>query len=79
MNRNLTLTLDEGLLLSARKVALEQGTSVNAMVRDYLTDLTQHSARRMESRAVIQEFLDDDLTRLTGITWTRDELHSRQV
>lgn len=40
MNRNLTLTLDEGLLLSARKVALEQGTSVNAMVRDYLTDLS---------------------------------------
>ncbi len=33
----------------------------------------------MESRAVIQEFLDDDLNRLTGITWTRDELHSRQV
>lgn len=33
---NLTLTIDEDVLLRARQRALEGGTSVNALVRSYL-------------------------------------------
>jgi len=35
---NLTLTIDDDVLRRARIRALEQGTSVNALVREYLTD-----------------------------------------
>ena len=34
---NLTITIDDELLRRARLRALEQGTSVNALLRDYLT------------------------------------------
>jgi Family of unknown function (DUF6364) len=33
---NLTLTVDENLLRQARIIALQRGTSVNAMVREFL-------------------------------------------
>jgi predicted HicB family RNase H-like nuclease len=39
--QNLTLVVDEDLLLAARKVALDQRTSVNQLVREYLAALVE--------------------------------------
>ena len=36
---NLTITVPDEILKSARRRALEQGTSVNAVLRDYLQTL----------------------------------------
>lgn len=41
---NLTLALDEGLLKRARKRAIDDGTSVNALVRDYLSAYAEVTA-----------------------------------
>ena len=38
---NLTMTLDEGLLRRARKVALENGASLTALIRRYLVTSAQ--------------------------------------
>jgi plasmid stability protein len=75
---NLTLTVDEDILRRARIRALELGTSVNALVRDYLGQL----AGRSTAAEGIAEFLD--ATRNSGAgsggegrTWTRDDIHDR--
>jgi predicted HicB family RNase H-like nuclease len=48
---NLTLTIDEATLKQVRLRALEQGTSVNALVREYLTGYAAGSGQQA-ARAV---------------------------
>jgi plasmid stability protein len=74
---NLTLTVDEDLLRQARIRALEQGTSVNAVVREYLEHYVGAS-----TRAGIAGFLElAGRARASsgpgGRSWSRDELHAR--
>ena len=38
---NLTLSIDEDLLKSARKAALEMNTSVNSLIREYLQKVVE--------------------------------------
>jgi len=75
---NLTLTIDDDTLRRARIRALELGTSVNALVRDYLTQF----AGRSTATEGVAEFLD--ATRGSGAgsegegrSWTRDDLYDR--
>ncbi len=79
MNRNVTLTIDEDLLLAARKLALDRNTSVNAMIRDYLATETSQEQRRAESRATLEKFFAERPGRVGEITWTRDELYDRKL
>jgi hypothetical protein len=46
VQKNLTLTVDEELLRAARKLALDQDTSVNQLVRDYLAGLVEKGPPR---------------------------------
>lgn len=74
---NLTLAVDEDLLRQARIRALEQGTSVNAVVREYLEHYVGTSAR-----AGITGFLELAARARAssgpgGRSWSRDELHAR--
>jgi Family of unknown function (DUF6364) len=75
---NLTLSIDEAVLKRARIRALEQDTSVNALIRDYLERLVA----REPSQSGMAPFLA--LARSihagsgpAGRTWTREELHER--
>jgi plasmid stability protein len=75
---NLTLTIDDDTLRAARIRALEQGTSVNAVVRDYL----QSYAGRTDARAALQRMFDradrsGARSGPAGRTWKRDELYDR--
>ena len=75
---NLTITIDDELLKKARIRALEQGTSVNALLRDYLMAYAGHS----EIQAAIAEFLEIAKKSTAGSgpegrTWTRDDAHER--
>jgi plasmid stability protein len=76
---NLTLSIDDELLKRARIRALEQDTSVNALVRDYLEELVGGDASRQTG---MKQFLA--LARSIharsgprGRTWTREELYER--
>lgn len=75
---NLTLTIDEAVLRRARIRALEEGTSVNAVVREHLERYAGDDASRDAIRTVL------DLARKSrarsapaGRTWTREELYDR--
>ncbi len=75
---NLTLTIDPDLLRKARIRALERGTSVNAVVRDYLATYAGAS----DANRALDEFLrlaaeSRASSGPAGRSWTRDELHDR--
>ncbi len=77
MQRNLTLTIDEDLLRRARKVAIDRNTSVNQLVRDYLTELVGERQRREAAVERLDELFRQGKGRLGPITWTRDDLYER--
>ncbi len=79
MMTNLTVKVDDETLKRARIRALEEGTSVNALLRAFLEDYTGIREGRREAGA--------DFLRLTeeheassgpgGRSWSRDELYER--
>ncbi len=75
---NLTITVDENALKRARIRALEQGTSVNAVLRDFLESYA--GAQRVHRNAVseILTLSREARSRRGGRTWSRDELHERR-
>ena len=77
---NLTITVDEETVKRARIRALEEGTSVNALLRDYLEDYAGVRRERMEAWRKIQ-----DLARHSGMGSrgqrlpTREEIYNRPI
>lgn len=77
---NLTVTVDERVLRRARIRALEQGTSVNAVLGEYL----ERYAGVDPAAAALAEFLDltadvDAGSGPEGRTWRRDDLYDRPI
>lgn len=81
---NLTITVDDDILKRARVRALDQGTSVNAILSDHLA---RYARLRDAQEAAVDHLLslskrttDDDLRRARrrgGRSWTREDLHER--
>jgi plasmid stability protein len=74
---NLTITIDDELLRRARIRALSQGTSVNAVLREFLTS---YAGSDVETSARARL---GDLARAStassgsqGRTWTREDLYA---
>ena len=73
-----TMSVDENLLKQARKLAVEQDTTLSEMFRKFLAEIVERDAAR-------REFLADELDRLFeqssarsgGIRISRDQLHER--
>ena len=53
--KNITLALDEDVLMAVRKYAAANDTTVNGLVRDYLTRLAQHEDRATKARKKLAE------------------------
>ena len=75
--QNVTLVIDEDLLLAARKVALDQGTSVNQLVREYLAALVEEPSRRRLARARLRKAFGRGLVDVGNRTWSREDLYDR--
>ena len=77
---NLTLVVDDDVLKRARKRAIDEGTSVNAIVREHL----EAYAGADEARAAMRRFLalaaeSQSGSGPEGRTWTREDLYDRKV
>ena len=74
---NLTLTVDENLLRKARILALERGTSVNSMVREFIETMVNESTRRAERAATWRANLRESTIASTELTprLTRQETY----
>jgi hypothetical protein len=75
---NVTLVIEKELLLAARKVALDQRTSVNQLVREFLAGLVDQSSRRDLARARLKKAMETGLIEIGERNWTRDDLHERR-
>jgi hypothetical protein len=83
---NLTITVDDEVLKRARMRALEQGTSVNALLAERLRAYAgDHEAQSRATRSLLT--LAEENTRAgggrpaesrDGRRWTREELHERR-
>jgi hypothetical protein len=73
--KNITLSVDEEVLAAVRRHAADKNSSVNALVREYLTNIAAHEDRA--KRARLRQLSNRTSGRLGNKTWTRDELHDR--
>ena len=73
---NLTLAIDDALLRRARIRALEQGTSVNAVVRDLLGAYAEDRAVAGRRRVVALAHAAESGSAGTGRNWTRESLYT---
>ncbi len=75
---NLTITIEDEMLKRARIRALEQGTSVNALLRQYLV----HYVGGYKSTEAIEGLLDLAMNSQSGSgeggrKWTREDIYER--
>ncbi|MEO8050640.1 MAG: DUF6364 family protein [Acidobacteriota bacterium] len=78
MRKNLTLTIEEDLLRSARRIALDRDTSVNELVRNYLGHLVREREPGKATAAALREFCRTHSVTIGKRRWTREELYDRQ-
>lgn len=74
---NLTIAVPEEILKSARRRALEQGTSVNAVLRDYLSQFAGTQAAQANAAKRVLELSRTARSGRAKAKWNRDDLHQR--
>jgi len=75
--KNITLSVEDDVLAAVRRHAADRNSSVNALVREYLTNLAAHEDRAKRARARLRQLSRQSQGRLGKKTWTREELHER--
>jgi len=75
--KNITLSVDENVLAAVRRRAAERNSTVNALVRDFLTNIAAHDDRANRARARLRQLSKESQGRLGKKTWSREELHDR--
>jgi hypothetical protein len=75
--QNVTLVVEEDVLLAARKIALDQRTSVNQLVREYLAALVAEPGRRRVARARLKKTFESGIVEVGDRTWSREDLYER--
>ena len=74
---NLTIVVNDSVLKRARLRAMEQGTSVNSVLRDYLEAYARIRSQREAAIADLFRLSATAKSRRGRKQWTRDELHER--
>ena len=76
--KNITLAIDEDVLDRVRIVAAEKKTTVNALVREFLTDLASRDERLAEARKQLLRLMDTSKGRMApDWKFDREETHER--
>ncbi len=74
---SLTITIDDDILQRARIRALQEGTSVNALLREYLEAYAGRRDAQRQAIADVRAIAERATSRRSERRWTRDELHER--
>lgn len=72
---NLTLVVDDEVLTRARVRAIEDGTSVNAVVREFLGEYVSGGDAAREARRRLIELAGTSTASSAGHRWSRDDLY----
>ena len=73
---NLTLAIDDELLQRAREQAVKEKTSVNALIRNYLSRYVDSRNRRLAALSAF-ESVASTVESASTAKWSRDSLHQR--
>ena len=73
--KKVTLSVDEALLREARQIAHQRSTSLNAMIRRFLEELTERESRAAAARRRITALCEESRAEVGKPVWTREELH----
>ena len=74
---NLTIAVPEEILKIARRRALEQGTSVNAVLRDYLSQFAGAQSAQVNAAQRVLALSRAARSGRGKAKWVRDDLHER--
>lgn len=75
--KNVTLGVDAEVLARVRRYAVERKSSVNALVREFLTTLAEKEDRAQKARRRLRELSRRSRARVGARSWSRAELHER--
>ena len=75
--KNITLSIDENVLSEVRRYAASRDTTVNALVRDFLTRLATQEDRAAKARRRLLELSDTSEGRMGDQKWNRERLYDR--
>jgi hypothetical protein len=75
--KNITLSIDEEILAIARRYAAERNTTVNGLVRDYLTRIATQENKAAKARQRLVELSGQSEGEIGPITWKREDLYDR--
>ncbi len=73
--KNITLSIDADVIRTVRCYTAEHGYTVNALVREFLTDLANREDRARKARQRIQQLSEQSTARVGSRSWTREELY----
>ena len=74
----ITLNIDDEIVKKVRKIAMDEGTTLTGMVRDYLTSVAGSNAATRKADAVkLTETLEKVSRDMGPRTWTREGLYDR--
>ena len=75
--KNITLSIDENVLAIARRYAAEQNSSINQLVREFITNIAQRHDRAHAVRERLRQLSDQSEARIGSKSWNRNDLHER--
>ena len=75
--KNVTIAIDEALLRDARRIAAERSTTLNALIRQYLEELSRTESQAAKARHRIVELCRETRAEVGPRIVSRDELHER--
>ena len=71
------MAIEDKLLLEARKIALERGTTVDQIVRDHLATLVSSDRRLRQERSNLKKAFATGIVEVGKRTWRRSDLYER--
>ena len=77
MTKNITLSVDESVLQKVKVLAAERRTSVNALVRDYLSSLVAKKSTEDEAREALLKLIRETDADMGEQKWNREALYDR--
>ena len=75
--KTITLSVDERVLAAVRRYAAARESSVNRLVREFLTQIAMSEDRARDARRRIKELSQRPKARIGHISWNRESLHDR--
>ena len=78
--KNITLSVDEKVLNQARALASKRGTSLNALVREYLAQVVREEELLAEAKRGLKALMDNSTARLSpDYRWNREDIYAERL